>query len=143
MGRWIAVLILLCPWPSNGQQAIVTVAGEPGNLDAVKQHLKNYHDCGEANCYTPQLERQADIAIQFLNSSVANAKQGEKLALVLDVDETSLSNWQVETHDDFGYIPNDSNWCEALKCGKAISSTLRIFLLANGCGVKKFIATVN
>jgi hypothetical protein len=60
------------------------------------------------------LERRADIAIGFLKRSVVAAKSGEKLALLLDIDETSLSNWAVETHDDFGYIPTDSNWCVAL-----------------------------
>jgi hypothetical protein len=36
------------------------------------------------------LERQADIASGFLKQSVVAAKAGEKLALLLDIDETSL-----------------------------------------------------
>lgn len=141
MSRWIAALMLLCCSPGKGQQTIVTVAGEPVNLDAVKQQLKKYQSCGQGNCYVPQLEHQAEIAIQFLKQSVAAAHPEEKLALVLDIDETSLSNWSVETHDDFGYIPNDSNWCIALRCGKAIPSTLRVFREAESDKVAVFFIT--
>jgi len=136
-----AVLFLaLGCWAARGQQ-IVTVPGEPANLGVAKQQLIHYHSCTESDCYLPQLERQSDLAIQFLTQSVAAAKQGEKLALVLDIDETSLSNWTVETHDDFGYIPNDSNWCVALRCGKAIAGTLRLFREAKKDKVAVFFIT--
>jgi predicted secreted acid phosphatase len=139
--RWIGLLLILGCCSVDGQQAVVTVPGEPANLDGIKQQLKQYQSCGEPNCYVPQLEHQADLAIGFLNQSVAAAKPGEKLALVLDIDETSLSNWAVETHDDFGYIPTDSNWCVALRCGKAIASTLRIFREAEKDKVTVFFIT--
>jgi len=141
MKRWIAVLVVLCCWRANGQQSIVTLPDEPANLDSVKQQLKNYHSCQEANCYVPQLEREADKAIQFLKTSVATAKPGARLAIVLDIDETDLSNWAVEAHDDFGYIPNDSNWCVALRCAKAIPSTLRLFREAEAAKVAVFFIT--
>jgi predicted secreted acid phosphatase len=120
---------------------VVTVPGEPGNLDAVKQQLKQYQSCKESNCYVPQLERQADLAIAFLKQSVESSKPGEKLAIVLDIDETALSNWAVEAHDDLGYIPNDSNWCVALRCGQAIAGTLRIFREAEKDHVAVFFIT--
>ena len=113
--------------PVATQQPVVTVLGEPTNLGTVKQQLKQYQACTEADCYTPQLERQIDLAIRLLKESAASRKGTEKLALVLDIDETALSNWVVETHDDFGYIPNDSNWCVALRCSTAINGTLRLF----------------
>jgi predicted secreted acid phosphatase len=119
--------ILACACSGVAQQGIVTVQDEPKNLNTVKQELKQYYSCSEPNCYGPQLERQADIAIQFLKESLASAKPGERLAIVLDIDETALSNWAVELHDDFGYVPADSNSCVVFRCGKAIPSTLRIF----------------
>jgi predicted secreted acid phosphatase len=119
--------ILACTWAAVAQQGIVTVQDEPKNLNTIKQELKQYHSCSEANCYGPQLERQADIAIKFLKESLASSKPGERLAMVLDIDETALSNWAVELHDDFGYIPADSNSCIVFRCGKAIPGTLRIF----------------
>ncbi len=138
--RFLTSMLLSC-WSVMAQQAIVTVPGEPANLDAAKQALKKYQSCSESNCYVPQLEHQADLAIQFLKESVASAKPGDKLAIVLDIDETSLSNWSVELHDDFGYIPGDSNWCVALRCGKAIPSTLRIFHEAQRSNVTVFFIT--
>jgi predicted secreted acid phosphatase len=139
--RRFSLLLFFCCYTLNGQQAVVTVPDEPANLDTVKQELKHYESCKESNCYLPQLEHQADLAIGFLKQSVANSKPGEKLAIVLDIDETALSNWAVETHDDFGYIPNDSNWCVALRCGKAIAGTLRIFHEAERENVAVFFIT--
>jgi predicted secreted acid phosphatase len=131
MRRLALTLLLLCSNAGGqvavGHQDVVTVPAEPQNLGALKQQLKLYHDCAEMDCYTPQLEHQIDIASGFLNQSVAAAKPGEKLALVLDIDETALSNWLVEQHDDFGYITNDSNWFIALRLGKAIPGTLRLY----------------
>jgi predicted secreted acid phosphatase len=140
MIRRLAWLLVVSCCALNGQQ-VTTVAGEPANLDTVKQRLKQYESCKESDCYLPQLERQADLAIFFLKQSVENSKPGEKLAIVLDIDETALSNWAVETHDDFGYIPNDSNWCVALRCGKAIAGTLRIFREAERDHVAVFFIT--
>jgi predicted secreted acid phosphatase len=117
------------------------VPGEPANLDGLKQQLKHYYSCQEINCYEPQMERQSNLAIGFLKQSVATAKRTDKLAIVLDIDETSLSNWAVEIHDDFGYIPVDSNWCVALHCGKAISGTLRVFQEAEKDKVAIFFIT--
>jgi predicted secreted acid phosphatase len=139
--RWLSLLLLLISCSLDGQQGVVTVPGEPGNLDAVKQQLKQYQSCKESNCYVPQLERQADLAIAFLKQSVESSKPGEKLAIVLDIDETALSNWAVEAHDDLGYIPNDSNWCVALRCGQAIAGTLRIFREAEKDHVAVFFIT--
>jgi predicted secreted acid phosphatase len=114
-------------WSAAAQQAAITVADEPANLDQVKQQLKKYQSCSLPTCYAPQLERQAEIAIGLLGQSVVAANPGGKLAIVLDIDETSLSNWAVETHDDFGFIESDLDWCIMLRCGEAIASTLRIF----------------
>jgi len=139
--RGLLLALLLCSWASEGQQAIVPVAGEPENLGAVKARLIQYQSCQESNCYVPQLERQSDLAIGFLKQSVAAAQPRDKLALVLDIDETSLSNWSVELHDDFGYIPNDSNWCVALHCNTAIPGTLRLFHEAEKAGVAVFFIT--
>lgn len=133
--------LTLCCSPVFAQQAIVTVAGEPPNLDTLKQQLTHYQSCTQADCYQPQLDRQADLALGFLKQSVATAKPAEKLALVLDIDETSLSNWSVIQHDDFGYILNDSNWCITLHCAPAIAGTLRLYQEARKNNVAVFFIT--
>lgn len=135
------LIFALCGWSAMGQQSVMTVPGEPANLDAVKKQLAHYQSCMEADCYVPQLEWQSDLAIGFLRQSVATAKAGERLAIVLDIDETSLSNWAVMQHDDFGYIPTDSNWCVSLHCGRAIAGTLRLFREAERNGVAVFFIT--
>jgi predicted secreted acid phosphatase len=58
---------------------------------------------------------------------VAKAKPGEKLALVLDIDETSLSNWTEEKQDDLGYISDDWNGWVEKKQAPAIAGTLRLY----------------
>lgn len=141
MLRLLSFLILLLSLPVAGQQPIVTVPNEPANLGTIKQALVQYHSCHEADCYIPQIDRQIDVAMNFLKQSVATGKPGEKLAIVLDIDETSLSNWDVETHDDFGYIPADSNWCVALHCATAIDGTLRLFREAERDNVAVFFIT--
>lgn len=141
MKHSIAVVLLLFCSPVFSQLAIVTAQNEPTNLDAIKKQLTHYHACSEPDCYIPQIEEQIDIAIAYLRESVTRAKPGEKLALVLDIDETALSNWSVENHDDFGYISNDSNWCVELRCGTAIAGTLRLYREAQRDNVTVFFIT--
>jgi predicted secreted acid phosphatase len=126
-GYLTGLVLLLLSHPLLTQTTAVTVRDEPQNLDSVKRDLTHYQSCTESTCYEPQLEHQADIAIGFLKQSVNAAKSGEKLAIVLDIDETSLSNWAVEVHDDFAFIAADLNSCITLRCGKAIAGTLRLF----------------
>jgi acid phosphatase len=98
------------------------------NLGELKTRLLAYHDCKPgAGCYETELNRQSDLAIGFLQKRAARAKPQEKLALVLDIDETSLSNWDVEKQDDFGYIAKDWNDWVSAKKAPAIAGTLRLF----------------
>lgn len=142
LARIILILALPCT-PAFSQAAIDLVKGEPPNLDDAKQQMVLYQSpsCKGPACYTPQIEHQIDLAIGFLRQSVASRKQNEKLALVLDIDETALSNWTVETHDNFGYIANDSNWCVSLRCATAIPGTLRLFREAQSENVTVFFIT--
>jgi predicted secreted acid phosphatase len=127
MVRGLSVVLLLCSLTAHGQQAVVTVAGEPENLQMAKDRLTAYQSCQATTCYQPQLKRQIQVAMDFLKAAEDAAKPGEKLALVLDIDETSLSNWATEQLDDFGYILADSNKCVTDHCAKAIPETLALF----------------
>jgi acid phosphatase len=111
------------------------------NLGVLKKKLQAYHDCTRPDCYAPMLDRQADKAITYLRSRIARAAPGEKLAMVLDIDETSLSNWDEEKADDFGYIIKDSDaWIESRKA-PAIAGTLRLYNEALSHGVAVFFIT--
>lgn len=98
------------------------------NLGELKTHLLAYHDCtGTDGCYADDLKHQADAAIAWLDKRVTDSKPGEKLAIVLDIDETSLSNWDVEKKDDFGYIASDWSAWEKSEKAPAISGTLALY----------------
>jgi acid phosphatase len=112
------------------------------NLGKLKLRLLAYHDCkGNQGCYETDLNHQSDLAIAFLDRRAARAKTGEKLALVLDIDETSLSNWAVEKQDDFGYISKDWNDWVSEKKAPAIAGTLRLYNDALKHGVAVFFIT--
>jgi len=109
------------------QRLIVPQEPTP-NLGQLKTRLIAYHDCLQPRrCYLPELNRQSKLAIAYLQRRAAKAAPGEKLAIVLDIDETALSNWEEETQDDFGFIPNDWNiWVEK-KQATPNAGTLRLF----------------
>ncbi|WP_298622202.1 HAD family acid phosphatase [uncultured Legionella sp.] len=74
---------------------------EPANLSQVRQEVKAYHDSG---LYFKELEAAIKKAQQFIIQQAKFHKQNnpqQKLALVLDIDETSLSNYDKMVKRDF------------------------------------------
>ncbi len=72
---------------------------KPVNLGEYKIQLTRYAESGQY---------QRDIAAAVAPAAAYLAGQAGrkgKLAIVLDIDETSLSNWPVIKADDFGFIP--------------------------------------
>lgn len=112
------------------------------NLRDLKKELKEYHDCTcTCGCYAHDLDTQADRAIAFLRERVARRRAGEKLALILDIDETMLSNYQEMLDSDFGYVPSTFVvWLDTAKA-PAIPGTLRLYKEAQRLGVSIFIIT--
>lgn len=112
------------------------------NLDALKDQLKQYHECScKCGCYAKDLDRQADVAIAVLRARVARRKAGEKLALVLDIDETTLSNYEEMVKADFAYDKNAFDaWVQSAKA-PAIPGTLRLYREAQRLGVSVFFIT--
>jgi acid phosphatase len=109
------------------------------NLGQLKLKLIRYYNCTHpTGCYQPEINRQSDRAIRYLRHRAEIAKPGVKLALILDIDETALSNWKEETEDDFGYIPKDWNGWVDRKQAPAIPGTLRLFKEAQRLGVAVF-----
>ena len=120
----------------------ISQVSEPPNLSLLKTKLKSYHDCTcTCGCYTKALDLQAQRAIAFLERAAAHKKPGEKLALVLDIDETSLSNYQELVEADYGYVSAQWNaWVESAKA-PAIPGTLRLYKRAQELGVAVFFIT--
>ena len=112
------------------------------NLDGLKTELKQYYACTcKCGCYAKDLDRQADRAISYLRMRAAHPRPGEKLALVLDIDETTLSNYREMANADFAYNkPVFDAWVETAKA-PAIPGTMRLFNEAKQLGVNVFFIT--
>ena len=78
------------------------------NLGPIKDLLVEYH----------QKFYDADVAAVFesaQNYVEKSAGEANRPALVLDIDETSLTNWPNLHADDFGFVPDGS--CDELPAG--------------------------
>jgi len=112
------------------------------NLDLLKKEVREYHDCTcKCGCYTHDIDAQADKAIAFLRRRAAHRKNNEKLALILDIDETSLSNYVEETGADFAYKADAFDaWVQSAQAA-VIPGTLRLYKEAQQLGVAIFFIT--
>ena len=115
------------------------------NLGDLKRQLKQYHDSG---AYDRDVAAVLSEAQQYVER---RAKEVQKPALVLDIDETSLSNWPEIAANDFGFIANGPCDLPGGPCGnrswdasgqaKAIQPTLALFLAAKAAGVTVLFIT--
>ena len=112
------------------------------NLDSLKAELKQYYACTcKCGCYAKDLDHQADRAIAFLRMRAAHPKTLQKLALVLDIDETTLSNYEEMIKGDFAYDKTAFDaWVESAKA-PAIPGTVRLLNEARRLGVSVFFIT--
>ena len=118
------------------------------NLDILKNEIKQYHDCTcKCGCYTRDIDLQANRAIAYLRRrtarqrSLAKAGSQEKLAMVFDIDETSLSNYPQMLKADFAYDSKVFDaWVQSAQA-PAIFGSLRVFKEAQKLGVSVFFIT--
>jgi HAD superfamily, subfamily IIIB (Acid phosphatase) len=85
---------------------------QPLNIDLIKQQLL-YYRCTHYDGEVAAVYSEAQRWIQM------RAPQVSKPAVVLDIDETSLSNWTRIKRDDFGYIQRGP--CDLAKKDEACS----------------------
>jgi acid phosphatase len=120
------------------------VAAEPmENFGVARYRLEDYADCvGTGGCYWADLDAQARRAEAELKRLIAAEKTGEKLALVLDIDETSLTNYCEMKREDYGFISVPFNeWAVSAEADMAIPGTLRLFNEARAAGLEVFFIT--
>jgi HAD superfamily, subfamily IIIB (Acid phosphatase) len=112
------------------------------NLDSLVTELKQYHDCTcTCGCYARDLDTQAGRAIAFLRRRAAHRTPGEKLAVVLDIDETSLSNYSEMLHQSFAFNATAFDaWVNAA-AAPAIPGTLRLVKEAQQLDIPVFFIT--
>ncbi len=84
----------------------VLVAAEPiGNFGVERYRLADYAECvGGGGCYWADLDAQTRRAEAVLDRAIALKKAGEKLAVVLDIDETSMSGFCEIRREDYGFL---------------------------------------
>jgi HAD superfamily, subfamily IIIB (Acid phosphatase) len=131
-----------CP-PPAGPHALDPT--EPLNLGQLKLQLRDYR-CFKYDDEVAAVLATARAWVEQRAPQVANP------AVVLDIDETSLSNWEEIYHNDFGYIPGGA--CDLKSqsaCGAhdwelslgatAIAPTLDLFNAAKARNVAVFFVT--
>jgi acid phosphatase len=112
------------------------------NLDKLKAEVKQYHECTcTCGCYSHDIDVQADRAIAFLRQRAAHKRPGEKPALILDIDETTLSNYQEIIKADFGFNKEAFDAWAMTAQATAIPGTLRLYKEAQKLGVSIFFIT--
>ncbi len=117
-------------------------AAEPRNLDLLKQKLIHYHDSGE---YQKDVARVVQQAKAYLQARLAKNKSrhlNQKLALILDVDETALSNYANMVKLNFGGTVSEIEVMEGKGTDPAIIPTLELYQFAKDKGVAVFFISV-
>jgi predicted secreted acid phosphatase len=129
--------------PALAEQPVLS---QPANVGEAKSAATAYHASG---AYERDLAAVAAAATAWIKT---RAPEVERPALVLDIDETSLSNWAAIAADDYGFI--SSGPCAALPkgpCGwdswdlsaeaPAIVSTRAVYDAARTLDVAVFFVT--
>ncbi len=116
---------------------------EPSNLSLHKAKLIKYHDTGE---YFKELDTVAKEARKYLALKVTENNQlppgkRKKLAVVLDIDETVLSNYPQMVKRDFGGGKEAINHDIELGKDKAIKPMLGFYNFAKQNHVSLFFVT--
>ncbi len=112
------------------------------NLGSLVTELKQYHDCTcKCGCYAHDLDTQADRAIAFLRRRAAHRAPGEKLAVVLDIDETSLSNYAELLREGYAFNKQAFDAWVDTASAPAIPGTLRLAKVAQQLDIPVFFIT--
>jgi predicted secreted acid phosphatase len=128
------------------QGGFVTVSSQPANVGDAETAALAYYRSG---AYQRGLEAVAAQAGSWLRSRAASVKRP---ALVLDIDETALSNWEILKRDDFGRpiagpcdlaIDAPCGWAAWDQLGRdpVIAPTLQVFRQARALNVAVFFIT--
>lgn len=123
------------------------LAAEPiENFEIARYRLVEYGDCvGTGGCYWADLDaqfRRAELALQAEVQRSHAEKHDARLALVMDIDETSLSSYCEMKREDFGYLPALANaWVVTPEAAVGIPGAVRLFKQAKAAGVAVFFLT--
>ncbi len=114
---------------------------DPPNLTLIKKELKNYHDSGLYQKELCQVIQKAQSYIDKQAEINQKEKRHKKLAIVLDIDETSLSNYSYMIKRDFGGTQVEFHKNIIAASAPAIKPMLSLYKDALHHGVKVFFVT--
>jgi len=115
------------------------VYAEPTNLSVAKHQVVKYYNSGT---YHKEIASVINKANQYIINQVKHNKRRQKLAIVLDIDETSLSNYQNMYAMDFNSKDHRTMHCYTMKANApAIKPTLALYKNALKHGIKVFFIT--
>lgn len=130
LGRLICALLLTA-----------SVAAEPfrgdldiPNLGRTKASIRAYVSDGRYQAEATEVTSQAR---RYLELNLPRF-QGRQPAMVLDIDETSVSNYPLFDRVDFGYIPAEWDAWVASGEARAMPATLELYNFARSRGVAVF-----
>jgi predicted secreted acid phosphatase len=116
-------------------------ATPPTNLAIDKKEIENYVSSGEYITEIKTVVDEAKIALQKAIEENHQRENPEKLAIVLDIDETSLSNYNDMKSLDFGGSLSDIYAKQNLSQDTAIAPTLALYNYAKANNVAVFFVT--
>lgn len=129
----------------------VLIANEPPNFGIARYRIQSYADCTGSSdgCYwadldaqTRRAEAELDRLLALHHAETAKQAEAERLAMVLDIDDTSLSSYCEEKREDFGFISTMwTEWAVSPAAAIPIPGTLRLFHHARTAGVAVFFLT--
>jgi len=129
---------------AGAADSTVILANEPlENFGAMRYRIADYADCkGGGGCYWADLDAQYTRAQAALKLAIESHKPTERLALVLDIDETTLSSYCEMQQEDYGYVKAlFESWIVSPAASIPIPGTLRLYKQARSAGVAVFFIT--
>jgi len=116
--------------------ACAPTSHEPENLSALKKKVSEY---GESDLYQTDLTNAVRGAEPFLRQR--KIQGGEKLTVIFDIDETTLSNFPHMKERDWGYQPKAWDAWVATAEGEAIEPLKKIYQVAIELDMKVIFLT--
>lgn len=111
------------------------------NWDSDEKDLINYHDSGEYYQDISAVIKEATYYLQFRLTQNDRSHHKKKLAIVMDIDETALTNYKRLLQENFKITPKILEKIEAYNDDPAIPYTLAFYNYAKDHGVDIFFIT--
>lgn len=131
----LIILVLLASYYSCADESFVCANNEPKNLAELKKEIVNYYTSGS---YEKDVVCIVQQIIDYINSQMPLPKN---TAVVLDIDDTVLCNFDFNYKQDFGYNPSQWNEWEQSSSSPAIKPMLKLYRFIRDQGIRTFFIT--